>query len=319
MKRSSIVNLFSYLVTFVLLIVVLRFFVKPEQFRVLLEISYPELVLTIFLSLGAYFWGGLEMYALRGKFNFSMEKKDILLLPLGMNLWGMLLPFQGAMAYMTFFLKRKYGVKISESFSISILLYLLSVFLSGLLGLFFYFAYSMDSLIFAGISSLFLFSPLFAIIAHLVMVRLPVPHIQIIRNVWEFTENILRGIRQLCCDYRTVVILLVIYAARMLNMLLLYWWIVRILHYDGIGIPALLLLNLWNMLSLLIKFTPNNLGISQVISGALFAVIGLDVEQGIMISLFSTAVFSIDAFSFGVLANFYSLAEMAKRNYQQRI
>ena len=177
----------------------------------------------------------------------------------------------------------------------------------------------MDSLIFAGISSLFLFSPLFAIIAHLVMVRLPVPHIQIIRNVWEFAENILRGIRQLCCDYRTVVILLVIYAARMLNMLLLYWWIVRILHYDGIGIPALLLLNLWNMLSLLIKFTPNNLGISQVISGALFAVIGLDVEQGIMISLFSTAVFSIDAFSFGVLANFYSLAEMAKRNYQQRI
>ena len=99
----------------------------------------------------------------------------------------------------------------------------------------------------------------------------------------------------------------------MLNMLLLYWWIVRILHYDGIGIPALLLLNLWNMLSLLIKFTPNNLGISQVISGALFAVIGLDVEQGIMISLVSTAIFSIDALSFGVLANFYSLAELGKR------
>ena len=50
-----------------------------------------------------------------------------------------------------------------------------------------------------------------------------------------------------------------------------------------------------------------------MISGALFAVIGLDVEQGIMISLVSTAIFSIDALSFGVLANFYSLAELGKR------
>ncbi len=313
MKRSRIVNVLSYFVTIVLLVVVLRFFVKPEQFRVLLGISYSELALTIILSFGAYFWGGLEMYALRGKFHFEMEKKDILLLPLGMNLWGMLLPFQGAMAYMTVFLKRKYGVKISESFSISIFLYLLSVFLSGLIGLIFYVWYGIDSPVFAIVSALFLSSPAFAVAAHLIMERLPAPRIRLIRKVWDFGENILRGIRQLCCDHRTVAVLLAIYAARMLNMLLLYWWIVRILHYDGIGIPALLLLNLWNMLSLLIKFTPNNLGISQVISGALFAVIGLDVEQGIMISLVSTAIFSIDALSFGVLANFYSLAELGKR------
>ena len=32
-----------------------------------------------------------------------------------------------------------------------------------------------------------------------------------------------------------------------------------------------------------------------------------------MISLVSTAIFSIDALSFGVLANFYSLAELGKR------
>ena len=314
MKQSRIVNVLSYFVTIVLLVVVLRFFVKPEQFRVLLGISYSELALTIILSFGAYFWGGLEMYALRGKFHFEMEKKDILLLPLGMNLWGMLLPFQGAMAYMTVFLKRKYGVKISESFSISIFLYLLSVFLSGLFGVGFYFVYSIDSLIFVTVSILFLLSPVFAVIAHLVMERLPAPRIRFIRRIWDFGEDILHGIRLLCCDHRTVAVLLAIYAARMVNMLLLYWWVVRILHYEGIGIPALLLLNLWNMLSLLIKFTPNNLGISQVISGALFAVIGLDVEQGIMISLVSTAVFSIDALSFGVLANFYSLAEMAQRN-----
>lgn len=313
MKRSRIVNIASYLVTIVLLAVVLRFFVKPDQFRIFLEISYPELALMIFLSLGAYFWGGIEMYALRGNFHFAMEKKDILLLPLGMNLWGMLLPFQGAMAYMTVFLKRKYDVKISESFSISLFLYLLSIFLSGLLGLFFYVWYGIDSPIFAIVSSLFLLSPVFAVAAHLVMVRLPAPRIRFIRKVWDFGENILSGIRQLCCDHRTVSILLAIYAARMGNMLLLHWWIVQILHYDNVEIPALLLLNLWNMLSLLIKFTPNNLGISQVISGALFAVIGLNVEQGIMISLVSSAVFSADALSFGVLANFYSLAELGKR------
>ena len=147
------------------------------------------------------------------------------------------------MAYMTVFLKRKYDVKISESFSISIFLYLLSIFLSGLLGLGFYFAYGIDSLIFAAVSALFLLSPVFAVIAHLIMERLPAPQIRLIRKIWDFGENILRGIRQLCCDHRTVAVLLAIYAARMLNMLLLYWWIVRILHYDGIGIPALLLLN----------------------------------------------------------------------------
>lgn len=313
MKRSRIANTASYIVTIVLLAVLLRFFVTPDRFRILLEISWFDLILVILLSLGAYFWGGLEMYALRANFHFEMEKKDILLLPLGMNLWGMLLPFQGAMAYMTVFLKRKYDVKISESFSISIFLYLLSIFLSGLLGLGFYVWHGVDSPIFAIVSLLLLLSPAIVFAAHLAMTYLPAPRIRLIRKVWNFGENTLGGIRMLCCDRRTIAVLLAVYGGRMLNMLLLHWWIVRILHCDGVGVPALLLLNLWNMLSLLIKFTPNNLGVSQAVSGALFAVIGLDVDKGVMISLVSSAVFAVDALSFGVLANFYSLTEMARR------
>ncbi len=308
LSRKQWLNLLSYLVTAVLLTVTLYYFVGKEQLELLRRMSWSDVAVAMALSLPAYAGNGWELYRLRGKFGFAMEKKDILLLPLGMNLWGMLLPFQGAMAYLTVFLKRKYGVKVSESCSISLFLYLITIFLSGAAGCVLTLTGDIGSFWFGALSVLFLSSPAVAWAVCRLGDRVPAPRVRVLATAWEFLRRTLSGIALLLSDWRLSLSLVGIYLLRLGSMILFYFWIARCLGYQEAGFLPLLLLNLWNMLSLLIKFTPNNLGISQLVSGVLFSLIALPAEAGVMISLVATLIFSLVALTLGTVANFYAIA-----------
>lgn len=315
LSRKQWLNLLSYLATAILLTVTLYCFVGKEQLELLRRMSWSDVALAMLLSLSAYAGNGWELYLLRGKFGFSMEKKDILLLPLGMNLWGMLLPFQGAMAYLTVFLKRKYNVKVSVSCSISLFLYLITIFLSGVAGCVLTLTGNIGSFWFNAASVLFLSSPVVAWVICRLGDHVPTPRNRILAAGWEFLRRTLSGIALLLGDWRLSLSLVGIYLLRLGSMILFYFWIAHSLGYQETGFLPLLLLNLWNMLSLLIKFTPNNLGISQLVSGILFSLIALPAETGVMISLVATLIFSLVALTLGTVANFYAIATFPSPNH----
>ena len=103
-------------------------------------------------------------------------------------------------------------------------------------------------------------------------------------------------------------------------MILMFAWIARCFGME-VYFTALLLLNLWNMLSLILKFTPNNLGISQLVSGVMFLMIGLPKEQGILISLTATLTFVLAALTLGTAAmgwHFWQMTFGARRDLPEK-
>ena len=300
MTRRKWLNLLSYAVAVILLIVVVRCFMRREQWSLLAGLPPWSVAAALLLAIPAYIGNGLEYYLLRDHFGFPMEKKDIVLLPLAMNLWGMLLPVQGAMIYASCYLKRKYEVSISRSLAISLFLYLITVFLSGVFGLLFAVFYHVSSWWFVGISLVFLISPLLLWAAWKLCRVLPVP--KFLRPAADFLFGTLEDMVVLLRQRRLTALLVLVYVLRFIAFIVLYAWMAHSLGYDHVSWVALFLLNLWNLLSLLVKFTPNNLGVMQLVSGLLFAVIGLKVEDGVVISLAVNVVFTVVGLTAGAAA-----------------
>ena len=313
MKRIT-VNFAAYMLALVLLLFIFTRMLDREQFEVLLRLTPFDIAVTFFLALFGYAGNGFEYYLMRDKMGFRMEKKDILFLPLAMNLAGTLLPFQGAMAYQIFYLKNRYGVSIPRGCSIAAFLYLLTMTLSGIAGLALILAGKVSSLPFLLLSLLFVASAPLAMAALFLIRRIPVPGK--LKLFADFVRSTLEGIELLLRDVRTVALLVAVYLLRLLSMILMFAWIARCLGMD-VYFTALLLLNLWNMLSLILKFTPNNLGISQLVSGVMFLMIGLPKEQGILISLTATLTCVLVALTLGSAAmgwHFWQITFGARRN-----
>lgn len=306
MKRM-LLNFGAYLAALAILLLVFTCMVEPEKFSVLLEMKKLDVAIILLISLGAYIGNGVEYYIMSGKMGFRMEKKDILLLPLAMNLAGTLLPVQGAMAYQIFYLRKKYGVSVSRGCSIAAFMYLITMTISGIAGV----VISRES------SSLcfFLISVLFAASAPILLgVFFLVRRIRFegrIRKLADFVRSTLEGVVLLLRETKTVVLLVVVYFLRLICMIVMFAWIARSLSIE-VGFTALLLLNLWNMLSLIIKFTPNNLGISQLVSGVMFMLIRLPEEQGVLISLTATMSFVLVALTLGVAAMGYHFYQISR-------
>ena len=310
MKRA-LFNFISYLVMLALLLWIFAFLMPPGQFELLGNFSAADVAILLFMSLGAYAGNGLEYYFLGSRIGFRMDRRDILLLPLAMNLSGTLLPFQGAMAYQIFFFKKKYGVALSHGFVIAGFLHLLTMTLGGIAGIAVFTFGRCSSLLFLAISILFFVSAPLAVAAAACCRRIHTGA-AVVDRACGFVRTVLEGIAEILKDFKLVAVLVAIYLLRLLSMIVMFSWIARGLGYE-VGFLPLLLLNLWNMLSLLLKVTPNNLGISQLVSGVMFALIGLPKEQGMMISLAATLVFLVMALSFGVLSMSFQLWEISRR------
>ena len=314
MKRA-IFNFCSYLIALALLVWIFWYMMPPGQFDALKRFTATDVAILLFLTLGAYLGNGLEYYLMSSKLGVKMDIRDIILLPLAMNLAGTLLPIQGAMAYQVWFFKKKYGVSLSHGFAIAAFLYLLTMTLGGIAGMIIFALGRTSSRLFLAVSAVFAISSLFAV-GLLFCIRKIGPFHPAADRAVGFVRSILEGVATLLKDFRMVLALTAIYLLRLLSMVAMFFWIARCLGFE-VSLLALLLLNLWNMLSLILKITPSNLGISQLVSGVMFAMIDLPKEQGVMISLVATLAAMVMAFSFGLPAMGYGLWEIsgaARRN-----
>ena len=310
MKRA-LLNFCSYIIMLVLLLWIFSSSDVAGKLRMFKDLNFVDAAELLLLSLVAYAGNGLEYYLIGSRLGFKMDRRDILLLPMAMNLSGTLLPFQGAMAYQVFFFKKKYGVALSHGFAVAGFLYLLTMTIGGIAGLCVGILGRNTSWLFLLISAVLAVAAPLAI-AMLACCRRIYTGIAAVDRVCGFVRAVLEGIAEIMKDFRLVVLMTAIYLVRLLSMIAMFSLIARRLEYE-VGFLALLLLNLWNLLSLILKITPNNLGVSQLVSGVMFTLIGLPKEQGEMISLAATLFFILMALSFGMLAMAFQLWEISHR------
>ena len=312
--KKSIINISSYLFTIGLLVVIFKFFIKQEQLELLKKISALSWLLFSVFVLINYILGGLQYLCMKKQYGICLEKKDIVLLPVVMNLWNYIIPVQGSAIFFTLFLRHKYQVKIADSFSVTIFLYLVTLLFSGIFGIVFSFYYDIGFSLFTLISIIFFLNPLLIIAGYQILLHIPNIRNRFFLGIFNFTERVVGNLTSLWLDYKNTGFIFLLYILRTVMVVFWFMLIARELGYGEVTFFALVLLSLWRNVSLVLKFTPNNLGIMQVISGALFALIHFQPEQGIMISLVASASSLIVAVTVGLAGNFYYFHSWSKKN-----
>lgn len=307
MSKRLIINMFSYAAMIVLLVIVFDVFIKKDKIEMLCRMDFTSFAILIGFTLIFYMVGGLQYYALKNMYGINMEKKDIVLLPVAMNLWSFLIPLQGSAVFFMLFLKHRHKLKVADSLSITIFLYLVTIFFAGLVGIVFAVIYNLLFSLFSLISLIFIMNPLFIIAGHKIVERLPEIKIKVkfVQFIIIFFKETVLNINRMWLDYKRVALFLILIICRMLVSAFWYMWIARVLGYSDIPFLSLLLLALWLTVSLIVRFTPNNWGVLQLISGLMFSLIALSPEQGVMISMVASATLTIVALTLGAAANLY--------------
>lgn len=296
-------NLLSYLLC-ILTLVILCFFIDLKNLKLLLNVSIPSLIISIILAIIIYYVSGIQLYYIRKQFGISLKLKDLILLPIVGSLWSFILPIQGNLIFNTFFFKQRYNMKISESFSISIYLYLVTLCFTGCFALFFSIYNNVLFSWLGFVSILFIFNPLFVILANLIFQKIGNTKIKTIDKIQLFLNSTVENTNNLWLNYKFSFLIFSLNAFLIFLTIFWFYWNSKSLGFN-LSFVEVGLISLIMNISLIVKITPGNLGITQLITASCINIIGGNPEQATLVTLFASAITIIIIFTIGLYGNFY--------------
>ncbi len=225
---------------------------------------------------------------------------DILLLPSMMHLWSYILPVKGGMLFQVVFMRFKYKVGLSKGFSVGVLIFVISLFVTCVLG---------TGLVLGmeGINPLKLILLIMILVLSGTMLAIRfLPPINIDGKSF-FGRPIIflaKVVSQLRDQLSDRVLLLRILVVTLATSIIHIWWFYSsaiLLGYSpnpiGIALATLLL-----RIILLFRFLPGNLGVQELVTGIVFTAAGIDFQAGLMIAIFMRIVSASIAVVFGLPA-----------------
>ncbi len=296
-------HILSYVIS-LLILVILFFWIDKDSLRLLLNTSIKSVLVSILFALILYFSSGIELYFVRKQFGVSLGINDIFLLPIVGNLWSFIFPFQGNLLFTTLFFKQKYNMKISESFSISIYLYLVILCFAGFLGLIFAVTHKMLFTWFGLITSILLLNPFIVYIINLLVKNLKHSRFLFVKKVQAFFTSIVDNTNQLWRNFSFTFIILVINLVRLFVNIVWFYWISFSLGF-GLTLFEAGLISIVMSISLIIKITPNNLGVAQFVTGGFVSLMNVQPDKAVLVTLFASATTMLLIFTVGIYENFY--------------
>lgn len=305
-------NILSYIITIIVL-VILFIWIDKASLLLLLDANLTTVTVSLVLAILVYFTSGIELYFIRKQFGVSLGIKDIFLLPIVGNLWSFIFPFQGNLLFTTLFFKQKYNMLVSESFSISIYLYLVTLSFAGILGLLFA---GFNEMLFSWlglVSLMFLLNPLFVLLLNIIFKKIKHSSYRLIQKTQVFLSSIVDNTGRLWQDMRFTLIILVINILRITLTIAWFYWISSSLGL-GLSLIAVGLISLVMSISLIIKITPDNLGVAQIVTGGFVSLMGIQPESAVLITLFASATTLLLILTIGLYGNFYYFKTMDFRN-----
>lgn len=299
----NIKNVLSY-VFCVLTLAVLFIYIDYNELMVLSTMSISSILVSIFMAFVIYALSGIEYYYIRRQFGVSLKTEDIFLLPIVGNLWSFIFPFQGNLLFTTLFFKHKYNMAVSESFSISIYLYLVTLCFTGIFALLFAIINNMLFSWLSVISVVLIFNPLLVFFANLGFGRIGNIDNKLITRIQKFLCSTIANTNVLWTNYKLSLAVLALTTLRILLSFIWFYWISISLGYN-LSFISVGLISLIMSVSLVIKFTPDNLGVAQLITASVMGLIGGNPERAALISLVASAISMVLIFTVGIYGNWY--------------
>lgn len=296
-------NFLSYLISLVVLIIIF-FWIDKSSLRLLLDTSLKSILVSLLLAIIIYFSSGIELYFIRKQFGVSLGLKDVFLLPIVSNLWSFIFPFQGSLLFNTVFFKQKYNMRVSESFSISIYLYLVTLCFAGLIGLLFGVIHKALFSWFGSVSLILLLNPVFVYLVNIILKKLGHSRYLFVSKVQAFLASIVDNTDNLWKDLSFTLIILAINIIRLILSIIWFYWISFSLGL-GVSLFEAGLISIIMSISLIIKITPDNLGVAQLVTGGFVSLMNVQPDKAVLITLFASATTMLLIFTVGLYGNFY--------------
>lgn len=307
-------NKLLYIFAILLFIFIFRYFITDEYLELLTQVSFSDIAISILIALLIFAISGFQFsYILNRNSGVQLSLTDKLFFPISRNLWSYIIPFQGSLAYSVAFCKLKYNVAVAKGISINIYLLLFNIFITGIIGLYFsVLKNDFNSGIFFT-SALFLFSPIILVFLNFTIRFVPNFESNSFQKVKKFLETILTDVSILWKDVKFSFNILLFNLFHTAITVLWFYWAVYILNLN-IDLISILFLSLILKISLIFKITPGNLGVEQLLSGAVFVLLEQNAADGVIISLFNKVITIILAGTIGTTFTIYNLKYFKNKN-----
>jgi hypothetical protein len=232
--------------------------------------------------------------------------KEIITYPLLQNLWGYLIPFQGSIIFSLFYFKKVHNQSVVKSLSVNLIFLFMSVILTGFFGLFYLMINNIENIYLFFVFIIFLFLGFFPYVYRVIRPRFKNVKFTIFKTLFLKIDGVFSGIQESFKFIFENKKILFIYIFRLFLLISWYYLIVRFLNFN-IYLSEVIILYLFLELSIILKITPGNWGIQQIIVGFVFAAINKPPEFAIIVT--TTALISIFflTFTIGLVANFFFL------------
>ncbi len=301
-------NILPFILTIALL-VLLYFIVDKDKWLVFTNIDFIDIFTLLFIAVIIQLFSGIQYYLIRKQFGVSLKLKDIFLLPSVMGLWSFLMPVQGNLIFTTYFFKRKYNMKISESLSINIYLYLVTLSFTGIFILFFTISNHQFLSWLSLIACILSLNPLLIVILNIAFNKIGDSKFRIIRKVQDFLSSVINNTKDLWMNFKFTLLILLINIIKLILSIVWFYFISKVLGFD-LSLLDVALISLLMSASLIIKITPGNLGTVQFITGGFMGLIGFSPDQAILITLLASTIVLILNFTVGIYGNYYYFKTM---------
>lgn len=288
-----------------LIVVSIVLFSSADGLKSIGSIPVLHAVASIVLAAVIYSLSGVQTRTLTSSSGIPFSWRDCIFFPITMGFWSFLIPFQGALLFSTIFFKSKYGRPLGTGLSIALFLYVVTVSLTGIAALLFVQAVGKGSVV----TSMVLLSLV------LLPVLLPLMHKLLVKLVsWKsLRSGLLRRVLNALLSVsgavasmmRSPVLMLKMSALKVVKTLVVGVWYWVIAHGLGleVGFLPLVLLSLVAELALIVKITPGNLGVNQLLSGATMSFMDFNPEWGVLISLVASGCALLLVFTVGAYGN----------------
>ncbi len=282
-------NLIKFFAAVLLLIGLIYGFWDSTFKTALLQADAVTLCVSVLWAQAIYAVSGVQYDLMaRRTLKKHMGLADVFFLPIAINLWSFLIPVQGGTIYSTSFFKLKYKIKLSTALSLSLMIYLITIVLSGFVGVVLYFSNSSIHPSILGISLAMMMCPI------VVKPCLTLSKYLSERVQWTVFKRLINFLQEMgtavssFSNFKNAAGLIALNLLHVVLSVGWYFYISKSLGFDH-SLLTITLLVLVMRLSIIFRFTPGNLGVEQAVSGAVLAGTGGAVQEGIVISLFATA------------------------------
>ena len=302
MEKKQYIKAICKIIVCIVCGTIIYYVLRKQNFSLLQQISFRNIAICSFLIITGYFFSGIQYFLTLNKMGCKISKTDIILFPFMQSFWGILIPFQGTSMFAMYYLKTRYSFKVVNSITMILFLYLFNVIFAGITGVIY-------SVFYCGIktplfvfSVLALFSPFILKLLQLYFKRKErIPFCPVFLN--DILCQFCNEINALLTDKKNIACLVICQIMRQICYSIIF---VTLAYSLGNHVPALwgYLLAVSQELSVIIKFTPANLGIAEMISGLVCMFTEIPVGVGVSVSLFNTLLHIIIVLLIGGIGSF---------------